>query len=64
MEHLRYYKCRTITDNIGYAIALYHHSVHGLLARLRGDGTVLISDFESGDVLGSIQLPRYPGRPS
>ncbi|HEV2779537.1 MAG TPA: TIR domain-containing protein [Actinophytocola sp.] len=50
-------KRRTITGNIGYADALTVIPHTGLLARLRGDGTAVISDLESGDVLGSIRLP-------
>jgi len=41
----------------GYARAISAIPGTGLVARLRGDGTALIVDLKSGDVLGSIQLP-------
>lgn len=50
-------KVRTMTDRTGYAGGLAVVPGTGLLARLRGDGTVVISDLESGEVLGSVRLP-------
>jgi WD40 repeat protein len=50
-------KRRTLTGDAGYAPVLAAIPHTTLLARLRGDGTMLISDLETGDVLGSVRLP-------
>lgn len=50
-------RLRTFTGDVGYARSLAAIPGTGLLARLRGDGSVLISEVESGEVLGSFQLP-------
>lgn len=48
---------RTLTEDSGFAPAFAVVPHTGLLARLRGNGSVAVSDLDSGDVLGSVQLP-------
>lgn len=50
-------KARTITGDVGYAPALTVVPHTGLLVRLRGDGTAVISRLDSGEVVGTITLP-------
>lgn len=50
-------KIRTTTGNVGYSQALTVVPNTDLLVRLRGDGTAVISELDSGDVIGSITLP-------
>ena len=54
-------KLRTFTSDIGYGRSLAVIPGTGLIARLRGNGSVSVSALESGDVLGSFPLP-FPTR--
>jgi MTH538 TIR-like domain (DUF1863) len=53
-------RLRTYTSDIGYASALAAIPGTGLLARLRGNGELIISEVDSGEVLGSFPLPPAP----